>query len=48
MIFTNVYQKLFNFVNTDKPCRNKANASEKTFISYVESFKKFVDYETTN
>ena len=48
ILFTNVYQKTFNFVNTDKPCRKKAKACEKTFTSYVVRSKKFVDYESTN
>ena len=33
-----MFIKTFNFVNTDKPCRKKAKASENTF--------RFVDYET--
>ena len=41
-------KKSFNFVNTDKPCCNKAKIYEKTLTSYVARFKKFVDYETTN
>ena len=36
--------KTFNFAVTEKPCRKKAKACEKTFTSS----KKFVEYETTN
>ena len=30
------YQKTFNFVNTDTPCRKKAKACEKTFTKTVK------------
>ena len=40
---TNVYQKTFNFVNTDTPCRKKAEACEKISPNcYVDRFKKFL------
>ena len=43
-------QKIFNFVNTDTPCRKKAKEREKNFHQncYVARFKKFVDYEITS
>ena len=48
ILYANVYQRTFHFVNTEKrPCK-KAKAYEKTFSSYVARFKKFVDYETTS
>ena len=33
LIFTDVISIRFNFVNTDRLCRKKANSSEKAFHS---------------
>ena len=42
-VLKNIY-----FANTDKSCRKKAKACEKTFTSFLPRLKKFVDYKTTN
>ena len=43
-----MFTKNIYFLDTDKPCRKKAKACEKTFTSHVARSEKFVDYETTN
>ena len=48
ILFTNVCQKAFNFVNFDKTCRKKVKTCTKTLTSYVRDLKKFVEYESTS
>ena len=45
MLFTDVYQI---FVNRNRPCCKKVQASEKNFHLLQARSKKFVDCETNN
>ena len=40
--------KKTNFVNIDKPCREKAKHCEKTFSNYVGIYNKFFNEKTNN